>query len=408
MHPRGFDTRCGRIVHTVESVYNLLTMADPAKPDDTLSRDARVRYARQLVLPDVGEDGQRRLRDARVAIVGAGGLGSPAAIYLAGAGVGTIGLVEFDRVDRTNLHRQILYADADVGRAKLDAARDRLLALNPTVTIVTHGDRLDARNALDVLRDYDVVLDGSDNFATRYLVNDACALLGKPDVYGSVHRFEGQVSVFATPGGPCYRCLFPEPPPPERVPNCADAGVLGVLPGTVGAIQATEAIKLVLGVGEPLVGRLMHYDALAARWHSFAVPRDPACALCGESPTIRSLDDAAAPAACAAARAPRIIDAATLRVRLADVDPPIVIDVRGADDFARATLPHAASVPMDTLDEWAASADPSSPVVVICQVGIRSVAAADSLVARGFADVSALDGGLAAWHEDDASRDDTR
>ncbi len=391
MHPCDSDARCGRIVHSADSVYNLLTMTDATTPDDALAPDANTRYARQLVLPDVGAAGQRRLRDARVAIVGAGGLGSPAALYLAGAGVGTIGLVEFDRVDRSNLHRQILYADADVGRAKSDAARDRLLALNPTIAVVAHAERLDANNALDLLRDYDVVLDGSDNFATRYLVNDACGLLGKPDVYGSVHRFEGQVSVFARPDGPCYRCLFPEAPPADRVPNCADAGVLGVLPGTVGAMQATEAIKLLLGIGEPLVGRLLHYDALAARWHTFTVPRDPDCALCGTSPTIRSL--------VAPTSGPRTIDAEALRARLAATPRPIVIDVRGTADFARFALPHTTSVPMETLDTWAADADPSLPVVVICQLGIRSASAADALVERGFADVSALAGGLAAWDD---------
>jgi molybdopterin/thiamine biosynthesis adenylyltransferase len=274
-----------------------------------LSREEIRRYSRHLVMPEVGLDGQRRLKAARVLVVGVGGLGSPAAMYLAAAGVGTLGLVDFDAVELSNLHRQILHGTPDVGRPKLHSAVDRLSALNPEVVLEPHETVLTAENALDLVRAYDVVVDGTDNFATRYLVNDACVLARRPNVYGSIFRFEGQAAVFAAPGGPCYRCLHPQPPPPGLVPTCEEGGVLGVLPGVIGAIQATEAIKLVLGIGEPLVGRLLVYDALRMRVRDIRLPRDPDCPVCGEHPTIRELGDyeaVCAPAACAGwRRAPR-------------------------------------------------------------------------------------------------------
>ncbi len=256
-----------------------------------LSREEIQRYSRHLVMPEIGMDGQRRLKAARVLCIGVGGLGSPAAMYLAAAGVGTLGLVDFDAVEFSNLHRQILHGTPDVGRSKIASARSRLEALNPEVLIETHEAMLTSTNALEIIPAYDVVVDGTDNFATRYLVNDACVLAGRPNVYGSIFRFEGQASVFATKGGPCYRCLHPEPPPAGLVPNCAEGGVLGVLPGIIGTIQATETIKLVVGVGEPLVGRFLIYDALRMRFRELKLPRDPECPVCGTRPTIRTLVD---------------------------------------------------------------------------------------------------------------------
>jgi molybdopterin/thiamine biosynthesis adenylyltransferase len=249
---------------------------------DAFSHDELLRYSRHLILPDIGIEGQRKLKAARVLLIGAGGLGSPAALYLAAAGVGTIGLVDFDVVDRTNLQRQVLHGTAAIGRPKLDSAAARLADINPHVHVEPFPVRLTADNALDILRGFDVVVDGSDNFPTRYLVNDACVLLGKPDVYGAVFRFDGQASVFAAPHGPCYRCLYAEPPPPDLVPSCAEGGVLGVLPGIIGSIQALEAIKLILGLGEPLRGRLLAYDALEQSFRTFKVRRDPTCPACGE------------------------------------------------------------------------------------------------------------------------------
>src|SRR6476469_9663576 len=269
------------------------TLATPAvrsRVAPTLDRDELLRYGRHLLLPEVAIDGQRKLKAGRVLIVGAGGLGSPAALYLAAAGVGTIGLVDFDIVEVTNLQRQLLHGTSDVGRSKLDSARDRIHDTNPHVRLELHATRLTAENALTIVREYDVVLDGTDNFATRYLVNDACVLLGKPNVYGSIFRFDGQASVFYPPHGPCYRCLYPEPPPPDLVPNCAEGGVLGVLPGMIGTIQATEAIKLLMGIGEPLIGKLLLVDALTGAFRTVAIRRDPECPACGTH-QIRELID---------------------------------------------------------------------------------------------------------------------
>jgi len=256
-----------------------------------LTREELHRYSRHLILPDVALDGQQRIKAARVLLIGAGGLGSPAALYLAAAGVGTLGLVDFDVVDVTNLQRQVLHGTSAVGQSKLDSARERIADLNPNVRVETHETRLTSANALEILREYDVIVDGTDNFATRYLTNDACVLLGKPNVYGSIFRFEGQASVFAMPDGPCYRCLFPNPPPPGLVQSCAEGGVLGVLPGVVGSIQATEALKLALGIGDPLVGRLLLFDALAASFTEINLRRDPACPVCGDNPTITEYVD---------------------------------------------------------------------------------------------------------------------
>src|SRR6202522_3225894 len=263
-----------------------------APPEEaTLSKDEILRYSRHLIIPEVGIDGQRKLKAAKVLLIGAGGLGAPLGLYLAAAGVGRIGLVDFDVVDFTNLQRQVIHSTADVGRNKIDSAAEKMTGINPNVTIVKHEVALTSENALDILKDYDIVVDGTDNFPTRYLVNDACVLLGKPNVYGSIFRFEGQATVFAYEGGPCYRCLYPEPPPPGLVPSCAEGGVLGILPGIIGLVQATEAVKLILGVGEPLVGRLMLYDALAMRFRELKLRRNPECPVCGDHPTIHELID---------------------------------------------------------------------------------------------------------------------
>ncbi len=314
------------------------------------SADLR-RYSRHLLLPEVGVAGQRKLRRAKVLLVGAGGLGAPAALYLAAAGVGEIGLVDFDSVDLSNLQRQVLYTTADVGRPKLAVAKERLEALNPGVTVVPHEERLTSENALDVLRPYDVVVDGTDNFPTRYLVNDASVLLGKPNVYGSIYQFEGQVSVFDARRGPCYRCLYPEPPPPDLVPSCAEAGVLGVLPGLVGVLQATETVKLILGVGSSLVGRLLLFDALALRFRELTLRKNPHCVLCSPEATQKGLIDYPAFCGIPAGGALSDVDASiliepeALAEALRSDDPPLLIDVREPEEWAIGHLPRARLIP---------------------------------------------------------------
>src|SRR5687768_10196127 len=318
------------------------------EPAADLSVDEVRRYSRHLIIPDVGVAGQKRLKGARVLCVGAGGLGSPAALYLAAAGVGTLGIVDFDVVDASNLQRQILHGTPDVNRPKLKSAADRLNALNPEVRIETHETTLSSKNALELLKDYDVVLDGTDNFPTRYLVNDACVLLGKPNAYGSIFRFEGQASVFATKGGPCYRCLYPEPPPPGLVPSCAEGGVLGVLPGVIGTIQATETIKLILGAGSTLVGRLLLYDAWGLRFRELKLRRDAACPVCGDNPTVRELIDydqfcGIAPPASPQAAAPMPADFETtvldLKRAMDSGKAPFILDVREPQEFQICRIP---------------------------------------------------------------------
>ena len=370
------------------------------RPD--LTPDELLRYGRHLVLPNVGPDGQRKLKAARVLLVGAGGLGSPAALYLAAAGVGTLGLVDFDVVDLSNLQRQVLHGTSDVGRPKLDSARARIHDVNPNVAVDTYELRLTSANALDILRDYDVIVDGTDNFATRYLTNDACVLLDKPNVYGSIFRFEGQASVFATSRGPCYRCLYPEPPPPGAVPSCAEGGVLGVLPGIVGTIQATEALKLVLGIGEPLIGRLLLIDALGARFRTVGLERDPSCPACGTH-EIRELIDydafcGAVPAA-AEAEIP-VITPRELAERLVRGETLDVIDVREPYEWEIARIPGARLIPLATLGQAMPSLDRSREIVVHCHHGIRSAAAAETLRAAGFTRVWNLAGGIERWSEE--------
>ena len=359
------------------------------------------RYARHFSLPDIGESGQRRLKGARVLLVGAGGLGSPAALYLAAAGVGTLGVVDDDRVDETNLQRQILFGTSQVGRGKLAAAADRLQDLNPHTHVEPFPERLTSVNAREILRGFDVVMDGSDNFPTRYLVSDACVMLGKPDVYGAIFRFDGQVSVFAAAGGPCYRCLFRDPPPPELVPSCEQAGVLGVLPGIIGSLQALEVVKLVTGVGQPLVGRLLLFDGLSGRFRELAVKRDRECPVCGDAPTIRELIDYEA--FCGAAPAPppgddaSEIDVTELATVLGHPHPPQLVDVREPWEWAVCRLEGATLIPMGELPQRLDELDRTRPVVTYCHTGRRSLVVCEFLMQRGFRDVRSLRGGIDAW-----------
>ena len=363
------------------------------------------RYSRHLTLPSVGLAGQRRIKGARVLIVGAGGLGSPTALYLAAAGVGTIGIVDFDTVDVTNLQRQLLHGTNDVGRAKLDSATDRIRDINPHVHVEPYPTRLTSANALEILRDYDLIIDGTDNFATRYLTNDACVLLGKPNVYGSIFRFEGQASLFAMPGGPCYRCLYPDPPPPGMVPSCAEGGVLGVLPGLIGTIQATEALKLILGVGESLAGRLLLIDALTMQFRTMHVKRDPQCPACGTR-TLTALVDYDEFCGTPGGELPydhddvEEITPANLAERLnsgADFD---LIDVREPGEWEVAHLPTARLIPLGKLAASMGELDATRELVVMCRSGKRSADAVRRLQAAGFRRVKNLAGGILRWSDD--------
>ncbi len=366
-----------------------------------LSHDDLERYSRHLLLSEVGIEGQQRLARAKVLIVGAGGLGSPIALYLAAAGIGEIGLVDFDRVEVSNLQRQILYATTDVGELKVEAARRRIRATNPRVRVTVHDAPLSRENAMEILRPYDVVADGSDNFATRYLVNDACVLLAKPNVYGSIYRFEGQASVFDARSGPCYRCLYPEPPPPGRVPSCGEAGVLGVLPGFIGMIQATEAVKLVLGIGEPLIGRLLLYDALAMRVRELKVRKDPDCAICGPRASQRELIDYAAFCGAEASEAgptgtPEVTPSA-LAAELRGAEAPMLVDVRQPGEWAIARIDGAHLIPHQELDDHIEELARAPSLVVYCKSGRISGSAADRLLRLGLRNVRSLRGGIDAW-----------
>jgi adenylyltransferase/sulfurtransferase len=365
-----------------------------------LTREEIARYSRHLIMPEVTIEGQRRLKQGSVLLVGAGGLGSPAALYLAAAGVGRIGILDFDVVDESNLQRQVLHDTSWVGKPKLDSAKARLSALNPHVAIETHATALDSSNALRIMAGYDVVVDGTDNFETRYLTNDACFLLEKPNVYGSIFRFEGQASVFWPEKGPCYRCLYPEPPPPGLVPSCAEGGVLGILPGVVGGIQATEALKILLGVGEPLVGRLLLYDALAMRFEELKLRRDPKCPLCGESPTITELQDYVA--FCGLGRgeeteAVEEISAVELKRRVDAGEPLELIDVRDPHEFAICRIPGTRLVPLGSLLEHLHEFDSAKTYVVHCKSGVRSAKAIGQLRRAGFKRLLNLKGGVLAW-----------
>jgi len=379
--------------------------APSAAPTD-LSAEELQRYARHLILPEVGVEGQRTLKRGRVLIVGVGGLGSPAALYLAAAGIGTLGLVDFDVVEYSNLQRQVLHGTSAVGKPKLASAAARLRDVNPHVALIHHEAHLTSENALDILSGYDVVLDGSDNFPTRYLVNDACALLGKPDVYGSIFRFDGQASVFWAARGPCYRCLYREPPPPELVPSCAEGGVLGVLPGIVGSVQALEAIKLLLGEGETLVGRLLLFDAMRLRFREMTLEKDPGCPLCGSHPTIRTLIDyeafcgLAPTAASVAAEHELEVRPRALREEVGAGKRIQLVDVREPFEWEICHIPGSVLIPLATLPGRVAELDRSAPVVAICHTGVRSLDAARFLRSRGFVGARSLHGGVARWADE--------
>ena len=369
-----------------------------------LTQSEVTRYARHILIPGVGLEGQERLAAARVLVIGAGGLGSPALLYLAAAGIGTIGVVDADVVDLTNLHRQVIHSDADIGRPKTESAEAAVHRVNPHVTVVRHDVRLDSSNALEILRDYDVIVDGTDNFPTRYLVNDACVLLGKPHVWGSILRFDGQVSVWWAGHGPCYRCVFPEPPPPGSVPSCAEGGVLGVLCAAIGSVQSTEAIKLLLGLGEPLTGRLLVHDALRQTWDSLNVRADPDCPVCGDHPTVTELIDyvefCGVPGGPAAQEEP--VPAVTVREtasELASPRPPLLVDVRGAEERLIATIPGAVPIHLDLLRSGAAFDElpRDRRILIHCKVGARSAEATRLALRAGFTDVANVDGGVIAW-----------
>ncbi|MGQ0764536.1 MAG: molybdopterin-synthase adenylyltransferase MoeB [Gemmatimonadota bacterium] len=361
-----------------------------------------VRYSRHLLLPEVGVAGQRKLRDARVLLIGAGGLGAPAALYLSAAGVGTIGIVDFDVVDTTNLQRQVLYGTRDTGRRKTVAATERIEDLNPGVRVVAHETRLTAANAIEIVRGYDIVVDGTDNFATRYLVNDTCVLTGRPNVYGSIFRFDGQASVFCTAEGPCYRCLYPSPPPAGLVPSCAEGGVLGVLPGLIGTIQATEALKLILGIGETLTGRLLLVDALGSRWRSVKVRRNPSCPACGTR-TLTELidyDEFCGVGSPEAEEAVPELSPRELAARIARGDDFDLVDVREPYEFEIARIPGARLVPLGIFNEEIGRLDRRRDVVVTCRSGARSARAVRALKAAGFERVWNHAGGILRWGEE--------
>jgi adenylyltransferase/sulfurtransferase len=367
----------------------------------SLSHPELLRYSRHLLLPEVGVEGQQKLKAARVLLVGAGGLGSPAALYLAAAGIGTLGVVEFDRVDATNLQRQILHGTSAIGEPKLQSLTDRLRDLNPYVVVEPYPVRLSSANALEIVRAFDVILDGSDNFPTRYLVNDACVLTGKPLVYGAIFRFEGQVSVFDAAHGPCYRCLYADPPPPGMVPSCAEGGVLGVLPGVIGSLQALEALKLILGAGHSLAGRLVMFDALRLQFRELHLSKDPDCPICGTHPTITGLIDYEA--FCGIGAPERAVDSALeispeeLSRRLAAGDDLQVIDVREPHEWEIAHIDGAELVPLRQLAGRIRSLDPHRDIVTYCHRGMRSLQGLDLLRGAGFTRVRSLTGGIDAW-----------
>src|ERR1039457_3592795 len=377
-----------------------------AAPPVTLSKEEILRYSRHLIMPEVGMEGQLKLKSAKVALIGTGGLGAPLGMYLAAAGVGRIGLVDFDVVDFTNLQRQVIHGTKDVGRKKLDSAADTMLDINPYVEIDRHEVALSSENALQILKDYDIVVDGTDNFPTRYLVNDACVLLGKPNVYGSIFRFEGQATVFAYEGGPCYRCLYPEPPPPGLVPSCAEGGVLGILPGTIGLIQATEAIKLILGIGETLVGRLLLYDALGMHFRELKLRKNPECPICGDHPTITKLIDyhqfcgvPQQPAKQESQLTESEIEVTEVKEKLDRGDKFVLIDVREPHEHQICNIPAAKLIPLGEVGKRLGELDPEADIVIHCKSGMRSARACGILRAAGFQHVRNMKGGILAWSD---------
>ena len=372
-----------------------------------LSNDEILRYSRHLILPEVNLDGQRRLRASKVLCVGAGGLGSPLALYLAAAGVGTLGIVDFDTVDLTNLQRQIIHGTSDVGRPKMVSAKETLHEINPHTTVIGIEEKFTSENAMEIVKDYDLVLDGTDNFPTRYLTNDVCVLLNKPNVYGSIFRFEGQASVFWAEKGPCYRCLYPEPPPPGMVPSCAEGGVLGVLPGIVGCIQANEAIKLLLGIGNPLIGRLLTFNALRMEFRTLRLRKDPNCPICGENPTVKELIDYEQFCGIRGEEAPppeveesEEITVRELKARMDRGEKLLLIDVREPYEYSIAKMPHAKLIPLGQIEERSGELDPNAEILLHCRSGKRSADALNRLKAKGFTNLKNVVGGILAWSDE--------
>jgi adenylyltransferase/sulfurtransferase len=374
------------------------------EPAESLSIDEVRRYSRHLIIPDVAMAGQKRLKNSKVLAIGAGGLGSPTLMYLAAAGVGTLGIIDFDVVDESNLQRQIIHGQSDIGRSKAESARNSILEINPLITVNLHEERLDSSNVMDIFSQYDLIVDGTDNFATRYLVNDACVLLGKPYVWGSIYRFDGQASVFWAEHGPCYRCLYPEPPPPGMVPSCAEGGVLGVLCGTIGALQTNEAIKLLTGIGEPLLGSLMVYDALEMEFRKIKVRKDPNCAVCGEHPTVTELIDYEAFCGVVSEEAQQAAIGSTITAselkELLDSDKPVyLVDVREPAEWEIVKIPGATLIPKDEIlrGDALASLPQDKQIVMYCKTGVRSAETLAAVKAAGFADAVHVQGGVTAW-----------
>jgi sulfur-carrier protein adenylyltransferase/sulfurtransferase len=378
----------------------MATTIAPHEPPP-LSNEEVLRYSRHLIMPEVGMEGQQKLKAARVLCIGTGGLGSPLALYLAAAGVGTLGLVDFDVVDFTNLQRQVIHFTSDVGRPKLESAKEKIAAINPYVDVKTFETRLTSQNALEIFSDFDIIVDGTDNFPTRFLVNDACVFTGKPNVYGSIFRFEGQASVFATKDGPCYRCLYPEPPPPGLVPSCAEGGVLGILPGLVGLIQATEAIKLILGSGQPLIGRLLLVDALGMKFRELKLRKNPDCVVCGTHPTVTKLIDYEEFCGLRGQEKPVSngvpeISVEELKQRLDAKEDLVIVDVREPHEYQICNL-NGVLIPLNDLPRRVHELDPSKEMVVHCRSGARSARAVGFLQQAGFAKAKNLAGGILAW-----------
>jgi len=387
----------------VPSIAGGSTLVEDAVATE-LTKEEILRYSRHLIMPEVGMEGQLKLKNASVLLVGAGGLGAPLGLYLAAAGIGRIGLVDFDVVDHTNLHRQVIHGTKDVGRKKLDSAADRMRDINPNVKLDLHDVALTSENAFAIFRDYDIIVDGTDNFPTRYLVNDACVLLGKPNVYGSIFRFEGQATVFAYPGGPCYRCSYPEPPPPGLIPSCAEGGVLGILPGMIGVIQATETVKLIMGIGESLVGRLLRYDALEMRFREYKVRRDPECPVCGDHPTIMQLIDyqqfCGIPQQVTNSEPLKgELDVTEVKQKMDRGDSFVLIDVREPHEYQIASIPQARLIPLGEVAKRLSEIDPDAEIVVHCKSGGRSAKAVEILKQNGYKNVANMRGGILAWSD---------
>lgn len=391
------------VISIIPSIAGGIELAEEVKEEVKLSKEEILRYGRHLIIPEVGMNGQRKLKTASVLLIGAGGLGSPLALYLAAAGVGKIGIVDFDTVDVSNLQRQVIHSTTDVGKPKLDSARESIRRINPNVEIETYPVRLTSKNALDILKSYDVVVDGTDNFPTRYLVNDACVLLDKPNVYGSIFRFDGQITVFDAQRGPCYRCLYPSPPPQGLVPSCAEGGVLGVLPGIVGTLQALEVIKLIIGQGDPLIGRLVLFDALKFSFREFELKKNPDCPVCGTSPTIHSLIDyeqfcGIEPSSNNGENQTDQITPEELKKKFDRGDDFYLLDVRDTNEYEIANL-GGVLIPLRDLQERVSEIDPLKEIVVHCKSGVRSSIAVKFLKNSGFTKVKNLIGGIDAWSQ---------